>query len=251
MKSTDAELVATGAESLRRQDATTHFLTIGINLYGKNPFFKNLIFAETDAETFSGEIGSRQKALGRQIDIIDPLYSETATKENILAALNKLAGEVKPEDSVVIYFSGHGKATKDGHFYLIPTDIGYPTLAEVLQHSISDLELEKVFRSIDAGQILLIIDACNSGQALGEEDARRGPMNSQGLGQLAYEKGMYVLAAAQGYGAATEPRQLGHSLLTDVLLGDGLTTKADTAQPLGQITTRKWFDYAPGCTQKT
>ena len=244
VKSTDAELVATGMESLRRADATTHILAIGINNYAGNPYFKNLRFAETDAEAFSKEMSSRQKALGRQTDLIEPLYSEAANKENILAALQKLASQVKPEDSVVIYFSGHGKATRDGRFYLIPTDIGYQTLDEVLQHSILDVELEKVFRSMDAGQILLIIDACNSGQALGEEDARRGPMNSQGLGQLAYEKGMYVLAAAQGYQAATELRELGHSLLTDVLLRDGLTTKADTAQPLGQITTRKWFDYA-------
>src|SRR5262249_11728971 len=158
VKSTDAELVATGAESLRREDATTHILTIGINAYAKNPFFKNLVLAETDAETFTKDIGSRQKALGRRTDIIEPLYSEAAKKENVLAALRKLAGQVKPEDSVVVYFSGHGKATRDGRFYLIPTDIGYPTLDEVLQHSISDVELEQVFRSIDAGQILLIID---------------------------------------------------------------------------------------------
>ena len=207
------------------------------------PYFKNLVFAEKDAEIFSKEIASRQKALGQQTDVIEPLYSEAAQKETIVAALKKLAGQVKPEDSVVIFFSGHGKATKDGRFYLIPTDIGYQTMDEILQHSISDLELEEIFRSMDAGQILLIIDACNSGQALGAEDARRGPMNSPGLGQLAYEKGMYVLAAAQGWEAATEQKQLGHSLFTYVLL-EGLTAKADTDAPLGQITTKKWFDYA-------
>jgi hypothetical protein len=39
----------------------------------------------------------------------------------------------------------------------------------------------------------MVIDACNSGQALEAEEKRRGPMNSKGLAQLAYEKGMYIL----------------------------------------------------------
>src|SRR5262249_60773293 len=114
------------------------------------------VLAQTEPEIFTKDIGRRQKAVGRRTEIIEPLYSEAAKKENILAALRKLAGQVKPEDSVVVYFSGHGKATRDGRFYLIPTDIGYQTLDEVLQHSILDVELEKVFRSMDAGQILLI-----------------------------------------------------------------------------------------------
>lgn len=74
----------------------------------------------------------------------------------------------------------------------------------MLEHSISDLELDQAFERVDAGQILLVIDACNSGQALEAEEKRRGPMNSKGLAQLAYEKGMYVLTAAQSYQAAQE-----------------------------------------------
>src|SRR5437870_13629049 len=81
-----------------------------------------------------------------------------------------------------------------------------------------------LFRSekIDAGQILLVIDACNSGQALEAEEKRRGPMNSKGLAQLAYEKGMYILTAAQSYQAAQEAEEFGHGLLTYVLIEAGL-----------------------------
>ena len=35
-------------------------------------------------------------------------------------------------------------------------------------------------------------------------------MNSKGLAQLAYEKGMYILTAAQSYQAALEAAQFGH-----------------------------------------
>ena len=74
----------------------------------------------------------------------------------------------------------------------------------ILEHSISDEELERAVEGIDADKLLMVIDACNSGQALEAEERRRGPMNSKGLAQLAYEKGMYILTAAQSYQAAQE-----------------------------------------------
>lgn len=58
----------------------------------------------------------------------------------------------------------------------------------ILSRSISDLELEAALETVDAGQLLFVLDACNSGQALEAEEKRRGPMNSSGLAQLAYEK---------------------------------------------------------------
>jgi len=92
---------------------------------------------------------------------------------------------------------------------------------------------------------LLVIDACQSGQALDAEEERRGPMNSKGLAQLAYEKGMYVLTAAQSYQAAFEAHKLGHGLLNYALVEEGLkTAAADVAPKDGQIELREWLDYA-------
>ena len=105
--------------------------------------------------------------------------------------------------------------------------------------------LERAFEKVDAGKILLVIDVCNSGQALEAEEKRRGPMNSKGLAQLAYEKGMYILTAAQGYQAALEVAQLGHGLLTYALVEEGLKTpSADKAPTDGQVVLREWLDYA-------
>src|SRR5207249_11770463 len=164
----------------------------------------------------------------------------------------QLAGRVKPEDAVVVYFAGHGtvgsclsattrQVNAKDRFYLVPHDLGYKEeipercqqkmLDEVAHHSISDEELTKAFEGIDAGQILLVIDACNSGQALESEEKRRGPMNSKGLAQLAYEKGMYILTAAQSYQAALEAAQFGHGLLTYVLVEEGLKTQVADNEP--------------------
>ena len=99
--------------------------------------------------------------------------------------------------------------------------------------------------SPSAGRMVLVIDACNSGQALEADEKRRGPMNSKGLAQLAYEKGMYILAAAQSYQAALEADELGHGLLTYALIEEGLKkAAADQAPKDGLVFLREWFDYA-------
>jgi hypothetical protein len=70
-------------------------------------------------------------------------------------------------------------------------------------------------------------------------------MNSKGLAQLAYEKGIDILAAAQSYQAALEAQQLGHGYLTYALVEEGLKTPAaDTSPKDGQVDVREWLDYA-------
>ena len=68
-------------------------------------------------------------------------------------------------------------------------------------------------------------------QTLDAEEKRRGPMNSKGLAQLAYEKGMYILTAAQSYQAALEASRIGHGYLTYALVEEGLRPLAERRAP--------------------
>lgn len=70
-------------------------------------------------------------------------------------------------------------------------------------------------------------------------------MNSKGLAQLAYEKGMSILTAAQSYQSALEAAQLGHGYLTYALVEEGVKRAAADVQPKdGSIELREWLDYA-------
>jgi uncharacterized caspase-like protein len=167
------------------------------------------------------------------------------------AALSKIK-PAQPEDAVLLYFSGHGTAQKD-RFYLIPHDLGYDGprsqldqsgMREILTHSVSDVELEEALRPLDVDQLLLVIDACNSGQALEAEEKRRGPMNAKGLAQLAYEKGMYVLTASQSVEVAFESEALKHSYLAYALVEEGIKSGEGDADKNGELLLREWFDYA-------
>jgi len=269
VKSSDATFAVNGADSLKRP-ATLHLLAVGVNQYANSGY--NLKYAGADARAFAEEVERQQKKLGSfgQIEVTT-LFDKDATKANILYALRRLAGApdakptlgapaaleqikaAEPEDAVVVFFAGHGTA-QDQRFYLIPHDLGYAGartdldeagLKTILSHSVSDLEIEQVSEGIDAGHLLMVIDACNSGQALEAEEKRRGPMNSKGLAQLAYEKGMYILTAAQSYQAAMEAEQLGHGYLTFALVEEGLKSAAADGEPKdGQVVLREWLDYA-------
>jgi uncharacterized caspase-like protein len=251
IKSDDAKFVLAGAAPLQRA-GVAYVLAVGVDEYANSQY--NLKYAVADTKAFGAEIQTQQQRLAR-FDRVEVAYltDREATKANIIQQLQALAKKVQPEDALVIFFAGHGTAQQN-RFYLIPHDLGYAGqrdqldragLQLILSHGISDEEIEGAVEGIDAGQMLLVIDACNSGQALEAEEKRRGPMNSKGLAQLAYEKGMYVLTAAQSYQAAIETQQRGHGYLTYALVEEGLKTASADVEPRdGQVTLREWLDFA-------
>ncbi len=252
IKSADATLVINGAETLRRK-GTAYIVAVGVNEYAPNPFFRNLRYAVADAEEFAAEVKRQQEQLAQyeKVEVLK-LTDVAATKANVLGTLAELAQKAQPEDVVVVYFAGHGLA-QGGQFYLIPHDIAAETMptdrrasldALLATHGISDTELEDAFEGVDAGHLTMIIDACNSGQALGGEREGRGPMNSKGLAQLAYDKGMYILTAAQSFQFANELPRLGHGYLTYALVDEALRKNAAPRSADGTVSVRDWFDYA-------
>lgn len=267
VKSVDATATVMGANLGRA--GVAYVVAIGIDRYA-NPEY-SLKYAVADATAFSQQLSDAQSQLGFEKVVTVLLLDADATKANILGAITRLAGgraaspepgelpsvaslaAAQPEDAVFLYYAGHGTAA-GSRFYLIPHDLGYAGprrgldqvgLETILAHGISDEDLERAFESVDARALLLVIDACNSGQALEAEEKRRGPMNSRGLAQLAYEKGMYILTGAQSYQAALEAAQLGHGYLTYALVEEGLRNgEADRSPADKQILASEWLQYS-------
>jgi uncharacterized caspase-like protein len=240
-----------------------------VNQYANADF--NLRYAGADVEGMESLVKSNQEKIGRYDPVVTiPLLDADATKANILLALDRLSGSnkeelpanapaslkrikpVEPEDAVLVYFSGHGYSDSN-KFYLIPHDLGYSGkrkeldaegLKQILAHGVSDNELERALQPLDADQVLLIIDACYSGQALNSTEVRRGPMNTKGLAQLSYEKGIYILTASQDIEVAFEAEIFKHSYLAYALLEEGLKRGEADSNNDGDIFLREWFEFA-------
>lgn len=243
-------------------------LTIGVNHYQERRL--QLGFAVPDAEL----IGQRLAAIpghdvqrtllttsrGRQVtsqDILDaiallgPLLP--VTREKLQSRLR--AGghdpsrlrEATPDDVVIISFSGHGVADSGGNFALLASDTRWD-LSRTLpdpRRAVEMASLTSVFRAIHAGEIAFIIDACHSGAAVDTPDFKPGPMGDPGLGQLAFDKGLRILAATQADNVALEDAALAQGFLT-AALGEGLTPSGGPADLDGNkaITLDEWLRYA-------
>ena len=265
LKSPDA-VMTVSRTGTAKNEATAYIVGIGINRYRDASI--NLRYAVPDAKAMMQSLSQSMGRLDRYARVVSVgLLDEAATKANIIGALDILAGKrtpadlpealqalraAQPEDAVIVFFAGHGLALGD-RYYLLSHKATIPTVAkggrtrslpDRLRFAVSDNDLEAGFEGVDASDILLVIDACQSGQVLEAKEKRRGPLNVRGLAQLAYEKGMHVLAAAQSFQAALEFEKLGHGLLTYTLIEKGLHGAADATPRDRQLTVREWLDYA-------
>jgi hypothetical protein len=93
-------------------------------------------------------------------------------------------------------------------------------------------------RDIDAGDMIMILDACQSEAAAGKE-FKPGPMGSRGLGQLAYDKRMRMIVATQADNQAVGTGSLAYSLLTYALTKEGLESGN-----IQELSVKEWLERA-------
>jgi hypothetical protein len=230
-------------------------ICVGANSYESADF--NLNFAGEDARQMQKSLQARLEHAGFEV-VPTLLVSEgenaaswQATKPNIKAALAEVALTATPDDLVLVSFSGHGHTDKSNEFYFMSSDMGVGwrrnqlPAKELLSRCISGEELSRWIRRIDAGEMVLIIDACHSAAVVEQPWFKPGPMGSRGLGQLAYDKRMRVLAASQADDFAIENGTLRQGLLTYALTQDGLEAGLADFRPRdGRITLGEWLAHA-------
>ncbi|HZW31979.1 MAG TPA: hypothetical protein VFF52_14810 [Isosphaeraceae bacterium] len=104
-----------------------------------------------------------------------------------------------------------------------PRGLGRVVTPERRERCISSGELSSWLRPVDAGQLARIVDCCHAAATVEQPGFKPGPMGSRGRGQLAYDKGMWVLAASAAADVALEALVggEGHGLLTHALIREG------------------------------
>ena len=154
------------------------------------------------------------------------LTDEQATREAVLAALEKLAAESGPDDTAVIFLAGHGVPV-EGRYYFLPYDVASKTRDGIKTQGISQDDIIAVLSRLRAWRAAVVLDTCFAGLIAVEDSVIRETANDTVARQLVRASGRFILA-----GAASKEEALdginGHGVFTGALI-EGLKGEADTS----------------------
>ncbi|MCX8087258.1 MAG: caspase family protein [Rhodocyclaceae bacterium] len=129
-----------------------------------------------------------------------------AGKEAIIAALNRLATQARPEDAVLIFYAGHGYEMDDTKMgYWIPIDASVKTA----KGWISNDDIARLLAAIPARQIILVSDSCFSGTLAREKKFTR-PASTRPE-ELFHRRSVVVLTSGDEEPVSDEGKE-GHSI---------------------------------------
>jgi hypothetical protein len=276
VKSATASTTLTVDKPLQLREGKAYLITVGVNRTESSPAW-DLHYAANDARQMSKVLGEKLEGTKQFADVVRirlvsdaPEQHESgeaaATKAHLQAVLDVLAGrrrvdeqlkkevpgieratKAEPEDLVLLSFSSHGYTDSRGIFHIVLEDIGKSTPQDKItvalqQNSLSSDVLSGWLRDVDAGEMTMIVDACHSEATVAAEGFKPGPMGSRGLGQLAYDKGMRILAASKSNEEAMElGGNIKQGLLSYALVEEGLTE--GKAAKDGKILMSGWLTY--------
>jgi uncharacterized caspase-like protein len=206
---------------------------IGLNEY-QNAAIPSLSYAKNDARAFADYLRENMK-LDR--DHLFELYDSEATVKNMKSVLGTKLRRVadRPEDTVYIFFAGHGAPEKDPG-----SQDGDGIAKYILAHDSDpgDLystampmdEVARILRRIRAERIIFIADSCYSGGAGGRTilaPGRRANLSDAFLDRIVQSgKGRIILSSSNANEVSQESDELRHGYFTYYLL-KGLKGEAD------------------------
>jgi hypothetical protein len=190
-------------------------VTIGINNYTNWQKLKNAV----------------QDAVGFQQTLIDklgflapipPLIERAATRDAIESLIeDQLRDVLEEDDSLVLFFAGHGHTRVEEHSetgFIVPVDARRPETKEYWSDYIRLNHWLEEIAELPARHILVILDSCHSGFALGEAAQRfRDAVRYQK--DLTHRRSRKLITSAQREQPALDGGPIpGHSLFTGTLI---------------------------------
>jgi len=195
---------------------TLYLIAIGVSQYRDASL--SLRFAATDARAIhallTAQAGKRYHKVESRL-LADGATVPTAA--NIRAAL-QLFNQSTPDDTVVLFLSGHGDNSSGRDYYFLSHDAQEQDSQDSNWNPktvIKWRELQNVLENTIARQRVLLVDTCYSGAAFNPR-----------LINDATAKSIVVLSATDGKTVGQEQEKLGHGIFTYALL-KGLQGKAD------------------------
>ncbi|MBM3212574.1 hypothetical protein FJZ33_10150, partial [Candidatus Poribacteria bacterium] len=224
-------------------------LLIGINKYPQLPAQYQLNYAVNDVEAL-------REILVKQYNFpaanVFTLWDEQATLPRIKAVMSRLTDpqQVKFEDRVLVYFSGHGQTvllpTGGEIGYLLPydaaidiDDVENPSL--YYSTCLGMDELKRLSTLITAKHVLFLMDSCYSGLAVSSRGGLE-PSVPDYLSKVASLRSRQIITAGLKGDKSYEDPNWGHGAFTYKLL-EGLQTGVADGNSDGIITGMELATY--------
>lgn len=202
------ESVIPSTDSTLHGEGKYYALVIGIDKYtGQWPQLTN---ATHDATSMARELSGDYK-----FDKVTTLLDAEATRANIIKQLEWLADNVRKNDNVLIFYSGHGDYKKNlNKGYWVPVD----AQTESTVGFISNSDIQTFLGGIPSKHTLLISDACFSGDIFRglEETVKKDDM--QRYYQEVEHRASRQAISSGGLEPVMDGGRDGHSVFTYYLL---------------------------------
>ncbi|MCS7014167.1 MAG: caspase family protein [Chloroherpetonaceae bacterium] len=196
-------------------------LVIGVSQYQESSLQLNL--AAKDAQDFAQALLAQKGGLYQDV-VVKLLTDEQASKDNVLDGLEWLQKEVTSKDVGVVFFAGHGINDNNGTFYLMPVDAN----PEKIKRTCLEFSQFKTTIASLAGKVVVFLDACHSGSAMGGAQRRSAAADiTLAVNELSSaENGAVVFSSSTGRQYSLEDAAWGNGAFTKALV-EGLSGKAD------------------------
>jgi formylglycine-generating enzyme len=169
------------------------------------------------------------------------ILDEQATRKNVMSAMNSwLKNRVKPEDSILIFYSGHGALGNASEAYWVTHDADVEDLAS---SALSNKEISGIIGSLPSKRKITLIDSCYS-EATAKKYRALVPTNV-----FDEFKGAGVVTVTASNGTQKSVEVAGHGAFTYHLL-DALQGKGDT-NANGVVELDEMWSYLNDKVQKT
>lgn len=224
-------------------------VVIGVSRYKNLPDKQWLQFANEDARLFADFLKSNR--VGLLPENIRLLLDEEATTTNIKSAIGSwLLDRASANDTVYIFFAGHGYVDRRNDGYLISYDAN-PDELYATAYSMRDLA-RIVNDRLEVRHLVLFTDACKSGylgaEGLGQSRALEHNRINDALKEIVAENvavnaSRFILNAAGSFELSFEGEQWGggHGVFTYNLV-EGLRGAADRNAD-SRVTANEILDY--------
>ncbi len=245
------------------KDPNLYAVIVGVSDYKSTELHLN--YAAKDAQDMTNAIGvSARKLLNKPGSEHVFIYNFNTGKErsgypdkkSIQLVFDSIAKKATANDILLVFFAGHGTVASDRdnkkQFYFLSSDAS--SFTNPAESGISTKELIEWIhpKNIKAQKRILILDACNSGQAINDISENKELMavrntdagdEKKEIERLNDQAGMFILSASASTQSAYELGRYSQGLLTYTLL-KAIKQQPDILEENKYLNLSRWFSAA-------